>query len=137
MVGLMLRLVVPVFVTETTVCVTVLLTRLFPKSKNVVLSVAEAGAGSGWPIIKVELVEDESDPDVPVTVIVAVPGVVLEDAVREICWSVPGVSEREDGDAETPVGRELIDTDTGLENPFMGTAEIVISCAEPPGVMEI
>jgi hypothetical protein len=72
----------PVLVTTTTVWVTVLLTRLSPKSNAVVL---RAAVVTGEPTVRAVEALWLSVPDVPVREIFAVPGCALADALILIC----------------------------------------------------
>jgi hypothetical protein len=102
----------PVFVTTTAVSVSVLFTRLSPKSKDVVLNEAEV---DGAATCKDTVALCESPETVPATAMLAVPGVAFGDAVMVIWPSVlVDVRERVVGDAVTPDGRDPIVTATGL-----------------------
>jgi len=110
--------------------VTVLPTRLLPKSKLFVLIVALDIAGA----IEREAVDVcVSEPSAPVTVMVA-PEVVAAaaEAVRVNCPSCPGVSEREEGVAVTPAGSPLSETVTGSEKPFTPAVVTLSERDEPP-----
>ena len=60
--------------------------------------------------------------DLPVNVIVALPVVAFDAAVRVMLCAVPGVRASVDGFAVTPVGRPLRVTFTVPVNPFWAVA---------------
>jgi hypothetical protein len=61
-------------------------------------------------------------PDVPVSVMVAVPALAEAPAVRVRFWAIPGASVRTDGLPVTPEGHPLRETLTLLVNPFSAFA---------------
>jgi hypothetical protein len=75
--GLMVNIAVPALVTTTAVWVSVLLTRLSPKLKDVVLNVAMV---TGEAIVNDTAALCIRSPDVPVRVMLAVPGLAAEEA---------------------------------------------------------
>ena len=122
----------PVFVTTTAVSVSVLFTRLSPKSKDVVLNEAEV---DGAATCKDTVALCESPEPVPATAMLVVPGVAFGDAVMVIWPSVlVDVRERVVGDAVTPEGRDPIVTATAALKPLVGEIATFNVCEAPPGV---
>ena len=121
----------PAFVTVTTVWVSVLFTRLFPKLKDVALSEA---AVVGAAMCKEAVALCESEPEDPVIVTLAVPGEALEDAVMVTCpRELAGVRERDDGVAVTPAGSDPIATAMGPSKPSVREVATVRVRPGPPG----
>src|SRR5215475_2233328 len=123
----------PVFVTTTAVCVSVLFTRLLPKSNAVVLNDAVVIGAGGAAIVNAVAALCESVPEVPVTVMFAVPGAALAAAVMLIGLCEPGVSDRLDGVAVTPAGSVPTVTAMLPLKPFNPVATTLTVCAAPPG----
>src|SRR6185312_689667 len=120
----------PVFVTATTGRVRGLLTRSSPKSNDVPLSETDARAGA---MVSAEVALWLRVPEVPVTVMLAVPAGAEEDTERLNSPSEPDVRFRLEGVAVTPSGREPSVTATFPLKSFVPEATTLSSCAAPPG----
>jgi hypothetical protein len=136
MAGFMLNAVVPVFVTVTTDCVKVLLSRLLPKLNELPLKDAfvEADGGAALTVIAAVMLW-LSEPEVPWSEMLALPTAAAGPAVTLICCSPPGAMDRVIGVAVTALGKELTVTLTFPVNPFTGEAVTAMVCGAPPGVI--
>jgi hypothetical protein len=132
----MVNAVVPVFVTVTTDCVTVLLSRLLPKLKELPLKAAfvEVGGVVGLTVRAVVMLW-LSEPDVPWSDMVALPAAAAGVAVTLICCSPPGAMDNVIGVAVTPLGKAPTATLTFPAKPFVGEELTVRFCAAPPGAI--
>jgi len=84
----------------------------------------KSGVAAAAAIVKAMDVVWVRPPDVPVSVIVAVPALAEAPAVRARFLAVPGASVRTDGLPVTPEGNPLRETLTLLVNPFSAFAVI-------------
>ena len=94
----------------------------------------KSGAGAAALMVSAMDVVWVRPPDVPVTVIVAVPALAAAPAVRVRFWAAPGASVSIEGLAVAPDGNPLTDRFTSPVNPFSASAVIETDFPALPAV---
>ncbi len=98
------------------------------------VTVNEKSGTAAGVIVSITVAVWLSVPDVPVSVIVAVPAAAEDPAVSVKVWAAPGVRVKVDGLAVTPAGSPLRETLTLPENPLSAVAVTEMACPVAPAV---